>query len=243
MKCVIMAGGKGSRARPFTNHSPKAMMPAEGIPVIERITDHIESSGVISDIIIVADMVGLGAQICHHYAGRPNITFVQDTGSGTAGDLRHAPIDNESEFLLWFCDNLCALNIEAMIRHYRTCGTAACVATRHLRPEETGFADVKNGIITRFREKPVISMPYHQCLGIYILNNSIYRTIKDSSGPLDLSYDILQHLPRNGGGISAYDIDTTPWLDAESPGVLERNRDILLKIISQMDTPRSPQRH
>ena len=241
MKCVIMAGGKGSRARPFTDHCPKAMMPAEGIPIIERITNHIESSKLISDIIVVADISGLGAQICHHYEDRPNISFVQDTGSGTAGDLRHAPLDGESEFLLWFCDNLCALNIGKMIQHHHRCGTAACIATRHQRPEETGFADVQNGIITRFREKPVISMPYHQCLGIYILNDSVYRIIKDGSGPLDLSYDILQQLPYNGGGISAYDIQDTPWLDAESPGILERNRDTLLRIISQMGTPMTSQ--
>lgn len=242
MKCVIMAGGRGTRARPFTNHAPKAMMPAEGIPIIERITDHIESSGTISDIIIIADIAGLGAQIHHHYTGRPNVTFVQDTGSGTAGDLRHAPLDDEPQFLLWFCDNLCALDIDAMIQHHHTSNRAACIATRHLRPEETGFADVQDGIITRFREKPVISMPYHQCLGIYILNDSVYRIIKDSSGPLDLSYDILQNLPQTDGGVSAYDINTTPWLDAESPGVLERNHDTLLRIISQMGTPRSPQR-
>ena len=241
MKCVIMAGGLGTRARPFTDYFPKAMMPAGNRPIIEHITGHLEASGAVSEILIVADLAGKGAQIQNHYsghAGKP-ITFVQDSGSGTAGDLRHADLAGESEFLLWFSDNLCALDIGEMAGQYRASGAAACIATRSRRREETGFADVRDGMVVRFREKPVLDLPYQQCLGMYILSDTVLEMIRRKEGHVNLSYDILQRLPESGG-ISAYDIGEEPWLDAESPAVLDRNDLVVREIISRMGRERPP---
>lgn len=241
MKCVIMAGGLGTRARPFTDYFPKAMMPAENRPIIEHITDHLEASPTVSDILVVADLAGKGAQIQNHYSGHAGkrITFIQDSGSGTAGDLRHVDLAGESEFLLWFSDNLCALDIEGMVGQYRSSGAAACIATRSRRREETGFADVRDGMVARFQEKPVLNLPYQQCLGIYIISGRVLEIIHQKKGHVNLSYDILQHLPENGG-ISAYDIGEEPWLDAESPAVLDRNSEAVREIISRMGRERPP---
>lgn len=239
MKCVIMAGGMGTRARPFTDYFPKAMMPAGDRPLIEHITGHLESFDVVSEIVILADLAGAGAQIQHHYthhAGKP-ITFVQDSGSGTGGDLRHLDLSGEGEFLLWFSDNLCALDVEEMAARYRASGADACIATRSRRREETGFADVSGHMIVRFQEKPVLSLPYQQCLGIYVLGSRVLEMIRSRAGPLNLSYDILQRLP-DSGGISSYDIGEEPWLDVESPGILDRNREVVSEIISRMGRPR-----
>ena len=243
MKCVIMAGGMGTRARPFTDYFPKAMMPAGDRPIIEHITGHLESSGEISEIIILADLAGAGAQIAHHYArhtGKP-ITFIQDSGSGTGGDLRHLDLSGEGEFLLWFSDNLCALDVGEMAARYHSSGADACIATRSRRREETGFAEVSAHMVTRFQEKPVLDLPSQQCLGIYILGSRVLGMVRSRTGPLNLSYDILQRLP-DAGGISSYDIGDEPWLDAESPGILDRNSDIVSEIISRMGRPRPPRR-
>ena len=230
---VIMAGGRGTRARPFTDHFPKAMMPAGGRPVIEHVINHMDASDAISDIVIIADLGGMGAQIRHRYAGYGSkpITFVQDSGSGTGGDLRHADIPGD--FLLWFCDNLCALDIWGMAERYRESGAAACMAVRSRRPEETGFAEVSGGMVVRFQEKPVLELPYCECLGMYILGQAALDRIRDMRGPVNLSYDILQDMASEGG-VAAYDIGGTPWLDAESPAVLERNGATVRSIISAM---------
>lgn len=237
MKCVVMAGGKGTRGMPYTEFFPKAMIPIHDIPMIERITDHLVSYG-ITEIVVVCDVAGMGAQIQNHYRGDTIISCIQDTGSGTAGDLRHAGLAGESEFMVWFCDNLCALNVDEMLQAYRRGGAAACIATRGRRPEETGFAQVCDGMVLRFMEKPIVRMPSPQCLGIYILDGSIYDMICDTSGPLNLSYDILNEMP-NRGGISTYDIRDEPWLDVESPNILSRNHTLVEGIISRMGQPAS----
>ena len=39
---IIMAGGKGSRLKPFTNILPKPLIPVNGKAIIEHITDKFE---------------------------------------------------------------------------------------------------------------------------------------------------------------------------------------------------------
>ena len=60
------------------------------------------------------------------------IKFVQDSQSGTGGDLLHIEkeLKNESEFLLWFVDNLCAVDIKKMRDIFREKNSSACIATR-----------------------------------------------------------------------------------------------------------------
>ena len=41
-----MAGGKGSRLKPFTNILPKPLIPVNGKAIIEHITDKFEKIGI-----------------------------------------------------------------------------------------------------------------------------------------------------------------------------------------------------
>lgn len=237
LKAVILAGGKGTRARPFTDYFPKAMMPINGKPLIRYIVDHLSSFSSISEIIVVTDLKGLGGQVKHYFDnyGKKPITFVQDSSSGTAGDLLHlaSKIKNES-FVLWFTDNLCALDIDKMYMQYAKKGSMACIATRQYRREETGFAQVKDGIITKFIEKPFVKMQDLECTGIYILSSKILDLIKkEKSKNMNLSYDVLESLSKKKL-VSSFDIGKIPWVDIESPTVLERKASDIKKIIRQM---------
>ncbi len=116
MKAIILAGGKGTRAKPFTDFFPKAMIPIHGKPLIDHIESYLSSFKLVDQIIIVSDFTGLGSQIKHYFDGKKNakkIKFVQDSGNGTAGDLLYISklLKNNSEFVLWFVDNLCAIDI------------------------------------------------------------------------------------------------------------------------------------
>ncbi|NHI04462.1 hypothetical protein DYY67_1952 [Candidatus Nitrosotalea sp. TS] len=58
MKAVILAGGRGTRGRPFTDYIPKAMIPVHGKPLIAHIVEYLSSFKIIEDIIILADFDG-----------------------------------------------------------------------------------------------------------------------------------------------------------------------------------------
>jgi len=237
VKAVILAGGKGTRGKPYTEYFPKAMSPINGKPLIDYVVKYLKSFNFIKEIIIISDFNGLGGQIKNYFGIQKNIVFVQDSQSGTGGDLLHIKekLKDESEFLLWFVDNLCAVNIEKMRETFRDKNSSACIATRTKRKEETGFAVVKNGIIKEFKEKPIMELQLSECLGIYMLGSDIIKRIekKEKQKEINLSFDILQQLSKEDK-ISAFDIENNEWIDAESPMVLERNEKTVKKIIKQM---------
>ena len=237
MKAIILAGGKGTRGKPYTEYFPKAMTPINGKPIVDYVVRYLKSFNFIKEIIIISDYDGLGGQIKNYYGNQKNIKFIQDSQSGTGGDLLHIEkeLKGESEFLLWFVDNLCAVDIKKMRSTFKGKNSSACIATRTKRKEETGFAIVEDGIIKEFREKPTMKLQLSECLGIYMLGKDIIEKIKKKKNQkqINLSYDILQQLSKENK-VSAYDIAEKEWIDAESPMVLERNEKLVTKIIKQM---------
>jgi len=239
VKAIILAGGKGTRGKPYTEYFPKAMTPILGKPLIDYIVKYLSSFNFINEIIIISDYHGLGGQIKNYYSSSKNekkITFVQDSQSGTGGDLLHIEnnLKEDSEFVLWFVDNLCAIDLAKMKKVFKEKNSTACIATRTKRKEETGFAVVEDGIIKEFKEKPIMKLQLSECLGVYILGKDVIKRIKTKKQKeINLSFDILQQLSKEGK-ISAYDIEDKEWIDAESPMVLERNETTVKKIIKQM---------
>ena len=53
MKCVILAGGRGTRLSELTNKIPKPMVKINGKPIIVHIINHFKKFG-IKDFIIAA---------------------------------------------------------------------------------------------------------------------------------------------------------------------------------------------
>ena len=94
MKAIILAGGKGTRGKPYTEYFPKAMTPINGKPLIDYVVKYLKSFNFIKEVIIISDYNGLGGQIKNYYGNQKNIKFIQDSQSGTGGDLHH--IDRKS---------------------------------------------------------------------------------------------------------------------------------------------------
>lgn len=238
MKAVILAGGKGTRGKPYTDYFPKAMIPLNGKPLIDYILRYLSSFDFITEIIIISDFKELGGQIKNFLEDskyRKKISFVQDSQSGTGGDLLHIRKKlSGSEFILWFVDNLSPINLKEMYQIFKKKNSIACIATRTRRKEETGFAIVKDGIIKEFYEKPTMKLLMSECLGVYILSNKILNKIKKSKKQVNLSFDVLEELSKKNT-ISAYDIGKTPWLDVESPVVIDRYQKLVKQIIKQME--------
>ena len=240
MKAVILAGGKGTRGKPYTEYFPKAMTPVQGKPLIDYIVQYLDSFDFIKEVIIISDFGGLGGQIKNYYQNpktKKKISFVQDSQSGTGGDLLHIEkkLKNQKEFVLWFVDNLCAIDLKKMYEFFKEKKSSACIATRDKRKEETGFAVVKEGIIKQFVEKPIMALPMSECLGIYILGEDAIQKIREKSKQkeINLSFDVLQELAKEGK-VSSFDIGTNQWVDVESPTTLDRKNKEIKKIIKQM---------
>ena len=100
MKAVILAGGVGTRARPFTDYFPKAMIPVEGKPLIDHVVNYVSSFDFIDEIVILGDFKGLGDQIKNYFEnrvtiGKKRLRFVQDSNSGTGGRSEERRVGKE----------------------------------------------------------------------------------------------------------------------------------------------------
>ena len=90
VKVVILCGGKGTRAYPFTEYMPKVMMPINGTPILVHLMKLYAAQG-FNNFVLAA---GHRQEMLHDYI---------DTG-GRWGDLAHAS-DPEAKYyvFLWNC--------------------------------------------------------------------------------------------------------------------------------------------
>jgi NDP-sugar pyrophosphorylase family protein len=105
MQAVILAGGLGTRMRPFTEKAPKCLLPVRGRPFIDYQIELLKAGG-IREIVLCLGYLGemvqghLGDGASHGV----NIQYSWDSpeSGGTAGALKHAePLLNTTFFLTW----------------------------------------------------------------------------------------------------------------------------------------------
>lgn len=245
MKAVILAGGLGARAKPFTDYCPKPMIPIDDRPTIDYVVRYLSKFSEIDEIIIVynSDADGHGNQIKNYFDGKEmllnkKITYVEDKFEGTGGALLRAKhlLKNGDEFLVWFSDNLCAIDLRSMIKFHREKRGIGCIAVAKKRKEETGYVKIDStGRILEFKEKPFTELEEPECLAIYVFDKKILDYIekeKENKKNVNLSFDILQKLPKNEQ-LFSFDVKTN-WIDIESPVKVQRNIDFIRAIIDEM---------
>jgi mannose-1-phosphate guanylyltransferase len=264
MKVVLLAGGRGTRARPFSDFVPKSMIPIEGRPVIDHVVRYLAQFEIIDEILIVCEFDSFGNQIINYFEGKGSIihkkiSFIGDNQSGTGGAVLRAEdwIKNGIEpFLVWFADNLCALDLMELVSRYNTLNMqlesgkeiTGILVTRNHRYEETGRVTVRDkdcNKIEEFIEKPIAELESPEALGIYLFSKKVFEYLHQrqesiarnkQTNSFNLSHDILAHLPSKGANLYSYSLDdSTDWIDIESPVYADRNSKIISRIIDQMN--------
>jgi NDP-sugar pyrophosphorylase family protein len=158
MQAVLMAGGKGTRLRPFTNILPKPLVPIGEISVLEMVIRQLRYYGFKHVVIavghkaelimaIIGDGSRFGLDITYHYEDEP---------LGTMGAL--SQIDNlEDNFVVMNGDICTTLNFMEFCTHHVNSGAVATVAvySRHEKIELGVIdADESKERIIGFTEKP-----------------------------------------------------------------------------------------
>lgn len=127
-QAVILAGGYGTRLKPFTDTNPKPMYPFEGKPFLEYLIEQVKSFG-ITDIVLllgylpekITDYFGDGSKWGVHISY--SVTPVEyETGLRLKGAEKEGLL--APEFLLMYCDNYCPIDFRRLSREYRANGAA-----------------------------------------------------------------------------------------------------------------------
>jgi len=175
---VIMAGGKGTRLRPLTEHLPKPMIKVAGRPILERLILHLVGHGVKRIFLSVNYM----AHVIEDYFKDGSdfgcsIEYLREEEPlGTGGSLSLLPeLPDEAVFVM-NGDLVTQTNLEGML-HFHGEGqfhlTMGVKAYRHEVP--FGCVESESGRIVSIIEKPSIDHLINA--GVYLLSPEAIRQI------------------------------------------------------------------
>lgn len=211
---VILAGGKGSRLRPYTVVLPKPLMPIGEYPILEVIIRQLVTQGfthitlaVNHQAELIAAFFGDGSKwgISINYS-------LEDQPLGTMGPLKLIK-DLPDNFLVMNGDILTDLAYKEFFDTHVNNDVLFTISS-HLREEKIdyGVLQTENHILTGFKEKPTKS--YEVSMGIYMLNKKVLDYIPENSpyGFDQLMLDLIEK--KKSVFVNTY---TGLWLDIGRP--------------------------
>jgi len=192
MQVLILCGGKGTRAYPYTEHIPKPMLPIRSQPILLHVMriyaeqDHREfilSLGYRKEIII------------DYFQGRFRewkIHFV-DTGeeADTAERIKKCSDYLEETFFATYADGLGNVNLSNLLQFHKSHGGLATLTAVPL-PSQYGIIEIGgNEQVSNFKEKPIIR-DYWINAGFFVFDKSVFKCWEGKN----LEKEILPELGR-----------------------------------------------
>ena len=119
-QAVILAGGFGTRLKPFTDTMPKSLYPINNIPFIDYLINQVKSFGI--DNILI--LLGYLPEKITNYLGNGsrygvNITYdIAPLNYETGARLKHAISKIYDKFLLLYCDNYCPIDYSKLLNDF-----------------------------------------------------------------------------------------------------------------------------
>jgi len=177
-RAVILAGGKGTRLRPYTVVLPKPLMPIGEFPILEVIVRQLVRFGFDHITMAVnhqAEIIKAFFQDGRRWGIRIDYSL-ENTPLGTMGPLRLID-DLPENFLVMNGDILTDLDFAAFHDEHDQSGSLFSISSMQRRHRvDYGVLDIDpGGCLTGFREKPEVD--YQVSMGIYMLNTEALQYI------------------------------------------------------------------
>ncbi|THA31015.1 NDP-sugar synthase [Streptomyces sp. A1277] len=225
-EAILLVGGKGTRLRPLTVHTPKPMVPAAGVPFLTHQLARARAAGV-EHIVLATSYL---AEVFEPYFGDGSslglhIEYVTEREPlGTGGAIRnvaHRLASGPDEPVLIFNgDILTGLDIRALVTSHADSGADVSLhLTRVEDPRAFGLVPTDDtGRVTAFLEKPqtpeeIVTDQINA--GAYIFRRSVIDTIP-AGRPVSVERETFPGLLADGAHLQGM-VDSTYWLDLGTP--------------------------
>lgn len=219
-RMVIMAGGKGTRLRPFTENCPKPLVPVAGKPMLEHIIERAKQEG-FTDFVLAIHY--LGHMIEEHFGDGSrfgvNIEYLrEDSPLGTAGALSLLQPRPDEPFVVTNGDVVTDIRYGDLLDfHIRHEASATMAVRTHEWQHPYGVVQTRGVEITGFEEKPIARS--HINAGVYVLSPSSLGELE--RGLLCDMPTLFERLQARTLRTVAYPMHE-PWLDVGRPDDLEK---------------------
>ncbi|WP_369389913.1 glucose-1-phosphate thymidylyltransferase [Streptomyces sp. CG1] len=235
MKALVLAGGLGSRLRPFSHSMPKQLIPIAGRPVLSHVVGSLRDMGVVDIGVVVGDRGDEIASVLGD--GCPlgvRITYIrQDEPRGLAHCIVIArDFLGEDDFVMYLGDNMLADGVQDIADDFRARRPAAQIVVHKVPdPREFGVAEVgEDGQVLALTEKPARPRSDLAVIGVYFFTAAVHEAVDvirpSARGELEIT-DALQWMVEQGADVRAR-IYSGFWKDTgRIEDVLECNREAL----------------
>jgi len=174
MQVLILAGGKGTRAYPFTENYPKSMMPVNGKPIIRQVmqlfadqghTDFILSLGYHKEVII---------DYFEHRLLGWNVELV-DTGeeTDTGGRIYSCRDHIKGTFMATYVDGLSDIPLDKLLDFHKSHDGLVTITSVPLVSQYGTIDADDSGKILSFREKPILRQ-YWINAGFFVMEPEVF---------------------------------------------------------------------
>ena len=219
-RALIMAGGEGTRLRPFTYSIPKPLLPIGRKPVAQIIIERLRDCGfteIVMSLEYGADLIRAYFQDGAQFGVRIEY-FLEPRKLGTAGCLPHIASLRNGPILVTNGDILTDLDYRGMLDAHAASGAAMTVATRR---QETavpyGVLRTDGERVTGIDEKPRYEFLVNA--GIYALSPEAIPLVP-ADRPSDMT-DLINALAAAGMDVRSREL-TGLWFDLAKIGDFEK---------------------
>ncbi len=215
MQAVILAGGKGTRLRPYTTVLPKPLMPIGDYPILEIVIRQLRQHNFGNVVMAVGHLKEL-IQAFFDHGARWGIDISYSFESeplGTAAPIKLIK-DLDDDFLVMNGDILTTLNYGHFFDYHKA-SYGLCTIAAYQKPVKIDLGVLsldRENRITLYTEKP--TLVYDVSMGIYAFNKEVLKFIPDNKH-FDFP-DLINTLLERGQVVTAYPFDGY-WLDIGRP--------------------------
>jgi NDP-sugar pyrophosphorylase family protein len=242
MQALILAGGKGTRLRPLTMHTPKPIVPIANQPFLLYQLELLKRADV-RDVILslsyqpqkIEDKLGDGTDF------NVRVSYaVEASPLGTAGAYRNAASLISETTVVFNGDVLTDIDLNEVIRfHHERQAAATIVLASVPNPTEYGLVETeKDSRVRRFLEKPKPEEVTCDTInaGIYILEPRVLDYVPEGE-PFMFEYGVFPQLLERKEPFFAY-IWRGYWRDiGTASSYLQANLDVIAGRVRLLEPP------
>lgn len=242
MKGIVLAGGVGSRLRPFTYSGAKQLVPVANTPVLHFPIRQLVDAGITEIALVVGETepqirsaMGDGSQFGAHF------TYVRQPAplgiAHAVGLCREFAGDDG--FILYLGDNVLIGGITGFVDAFRQSSAAASVVLKEVAdPRAFGVAVIDGERLVRVVEKPADPPSNLAVIGVYAFRPPVFDVIAyqrpSARGELEIADAInglLDHSLRVDTSVT-----TEHWIDTgKMEDILAANRTVLDTFVAGVD--------
>ena len=222
MKAILLAGGKGTRLRPLTLHTPKPIVPIFNRPFLHYQIDLLKQVPGLNEVILslnyqprrIEDVFGDGRGV-----GLPIRYLVEPQPLGTGGAIKFAEPHLDGPVIVFNGDVLTEIDLNAVLALHRSRkAKATIVLTPVENPTAYGLVETApDGAVWRFLEKPKPDEITTNNInaGIYVLEPDTFDRIP-SDVPWSIERSYFPSLIERGETFVGY-VYNGYWIDIGTP--------------------------